>query len=190
MPKPHPVGRKRAEQKATDTLALFKVDRPPVPIERICQELKLRVVYDDQLFETSSVLIQQPSGELILGINSRHAPRRQRFSLAHELGHALLHNSSAKQSDDGKAFVSRPLQVLFRDGLAGQGTDAVEIDANTFAAALLMPEGMVRESFNRAPRDQLSATTDALVNELADLYDVSSQAMSFRLVNLGLIDPT
>jgi Zn-dependent peptidase ImmA (M78 family) len=36
--------------------------------------------------------------------------------------------------------------VILRDESAGQGTDRVEIDANTFAATLLMPEDMIRAS--------------------------------------------
>jgi Zn-dependent peptidase ImmA (M78 family) len=174
---------------AAETLATFKVGRPPVPIELLCHDLMLVVVHDELPYETSSLLIQQPNGRLVLGVNARHSARRQRFSLAHELGHALLHNQSLEQPDDGEAFVSRPLQVLFRDGLAGQGTDRVEIDANVFAAALLMPANMIRESFGRVLKETPNRTLDDLVGDLADEYDVSDQAMSFRLVNLGLMDP-
>jgi hypothetical protein len=101
----------------------------PVPVEEISANLGLEVVYENLPPDTSSVLIRQPNGRHVIGVNTRHAARRQRFSLAHELGHALLHfPPEAPHSDE--AVVDRPLEWLFPDGLAGQGTTGVEIDAN------------------------------------------------------------
>ena len=62
-------------------------------------------------------------------------------------------------------------------------TDREEVEANRFAAALLMPDHMVRswiarESFQTAPE---------LVERLAKSFGVSKVAVNFRLVNLGLI---
>ncbi len=79
--------------------------------------------------------------------------------------------------------------MIFRDKSAGQGTDRVEIDANTFAATLLMPEDMVRTQLRRRWEQDLSRPVDLVVADLAAEFDVSVQAMQFRLVNLGLADP-
>ncbi len=179
---------RRAEQRATELIAQQGIVSPPVPVEEICQRLGLHVVYESLPFDTSSVLIRQPNGRQVIGVNARHALKRQRFSLAHELGHALLHVSDQPPRGD-EAVVSRPLEVLFRDGLAGQGTDQIEIAANNFAAALLMPVSLVRAQFQKRWNHTTTKRLDDVISSLADDFDVSEQAMRYRLVNLGMIDP-
>lgn len=178
---------RQAEARANQLIAVQGVRSPPVPIEDICERLGLDVVYEALPHDTSSVLIRQPNGRQVIGVNARHALKRQRFSLAHELGHALLHVSENPRR--GEAVVSRPLEILFRDGVASQGTNTTEIAANSFAAALLMPGDLVRERFRRRWQQDLTRRLDDVVEDLVNEFDVSEQAMRYRLVNLGLIDP-
>jgi Zn-dependent peptidase ImmA (M78 family) len=185
---PRAVGPKKAEQRAVELLQTRGTTKAPVPIEEIAEELGLEVLYESLPTETSSVLIRQPDGRRVIGVNARHAPRRQRFSLAHELGHALLHFPKGAPEED-EAVVSRPLEVLFRDGLASQGTDRIEIDANVFAATLLMPQALVTSRFRSRWQQDRSRHVDEVIHDLADEFEVSSQAMRYRLVNLGLVDP-
>jgi Zn-dependent peptidase ImmA (M78 family) len=182
------VGRPKAEKRAAALLEDQGISDLPIPVEEISEHLGLEVFYETLPTETSSVLIRQPDGRRVIGVNARHAPRRQRFSLAHEIGHALLHFPEEAPTD-GEAVVSRPLEVLFRDGVAGQGTSRVEIDANAFAAALLMPEQLVWARFHRRWQTDVSRRVDDVIDDLADEFDVSAQAMRYRLVNLGLVDP-
>lgn len=182
------VGTKRAAQRAAALLESQEVTKPPIPVEEICENLDLLVVYEALPNDTSSVLIRHPDGRRVIGVNARHAPRRRRFSLAHELGHAFLHFPEEPPADD-EAVVSRPLEVLFRNGVAGQGTNAVEVEANAFAAALLMPEDFVVSRLRRLWQQDPSRRLDDAIEDLADDFDVSAQAMRFRLVNLGLADP-
>lgn len=94
--------------------------------------------------------------------NVREAPVRQRFTVAHELGHfALGHEDSPR--DSGNFFSSR---------------DPKERQANRFAAALLMPESLVRHYYTNG--------ADRSVAALAQLFGVSKDAMGYRLINLGL----
>lgn len=182
------VGIKRAQRAAQELIAGHHADVPPVPVEQIVAAQGLKVVYETLQKETSAVLVRQPDGTRVIGVNALHAPTRQRFSLAHELGHAVLH-FEPEAPEFSEAVVDRPLQVLFRDGLASAGTNKVEIDANAFAAELLMPQGLTQQAFrdalSRHPRD-----TDRAIRELARDFDVSPQAMTYRLVNLHLIDPS
>lgn len=182
------VGAKKAAVRAASLLETQGITKAPVPVEDICETLGLVVIYETLPNDTSSVLIRHPNGGQVIGVNSRHASRRQRFSLAHELGHALLHFSDQPPQDD-EAVVSRPLEVLFRDGVAGQGTNAVEIDANAFAAELLMPSELVSSRLRRRWEQDTSRRLDDVIEDLADEFDVSVQAMRYRLVNLGFIDP-
>lgn len=178
---------RHAEARATELITAQGVHAPPVPVEEICERLGLDVVYEVLPHDTSSLLIRHPDGRQVIGVNARHAFRRQRFSLAHELGHALLHVSDNPRR--GEAVVSRPLEILFRDGVASRGTDTIEIAANSFAAALLMPADLVRSRFRKRLQHDLTRRLDDVIEDLADEFDVSDQAMRYRLVTLGLIDP-
>ena len=184
----HAVGTHRAEQEAMRLLAENGIHRPPVDPVGLARRKGMLVVYENLPSDTSSVLIREPSGRRLIGINSRHSPTRQRFSTAHELGHALLHFDSNKPAII-EAAVSRPLEVLFRDGVAEQGTDRVEIDANVFAASLLMPAELIRGAFRSGLEQDRRRSVSRVIEELATDFDVSEQALRYRLINLHLIDP-
>jgi len=64
-------------------------------------------------------------------------------------------------------------------------TDPKEIDANQFAAELLMPKSFLLSDFSGMKGDQ-----EDIVVRLAKRYKVSRQAMEYRLANLGLLVPT
>jgi len=71
---------------------------------------------------------------------------------------------------------------LLRDQVSAQATDPKEIEANRFAAALLMPSSFLKASLRsyQAPLKQED------IEALAGKYEVSFQAMAFRLANLGV----
>lgn len=179
----------KAEHIALDLLHQWDMAACPVDVEAIAELLEIEVVFESLPYETSSVLIRQSDGRRVIGVNARHAKKRQRFSIAHEIGHATLHLAD-QAPDDGEAVVSRPLEVLFRDDLASAGTSRREIEANTFAANLLMPGPLVHKTFRECWKVNSPRSLDEVVDDLANEFDVSGQAMRYRLVNLGLIDPT
>lgn len=179
----------KAERVALEILNKCDVTEYPVDVESIAALLEIDVVFESLPYETSSVLIRESDGRRVIGVNARHPKKRQRFSVAHEIGHASLH-LGARTPEDAEAVVSRPLEVLFRDGLASSGTSRKEIEANTFAANLLMPRPLVQEAFKSCWKKDSSRSVDDVLEDLANDFDVSSQAMRYRLVNLGLIDPT
>lgn len=122
----------------------------------------------------------------IIGVNDRNASVRQRFTIAHEIGHLLLHK-------DTLVFVDRQFlgvvpskgiedPQFYRNAVSSQAIDPREIEANRFAAALLMPEDFLRRDVGNHP---LPLTADALAT-LAARFEVSQQAMVFRLINLGI----
>lgn len=108
--------------------------------------------------------------------NKLEAIQRQRFTIAHELGHFLLHK------DERPLFIDKSEKILYRDINSSTGEIKKEREANAFAASLLMPKYLLIES--------ISSSLDGIESEidtLAQLYNVSSQAMMFRLSNLGFI---
>jgi Zn-dependent peptidase ImmA (M78 family) len=117
---------------------------------------------------------QNQSGREIIGVNSLHPPVRQRFTIAHELGHAVLHAREGLHLD--QAF-----KLRFRDATSSLAVDPEEMDANRFAAELLMPA----EEVIGLLEDGLDVNDDPAVRQIARHFGVSQQAMTYRIVNLG-----
>jgi Zn-dependent peptidase ImmA (M78 family) len=101
----------------------------------------------------------------VVGVNSLHHPRRQRFSIAHELAHFLLHSSSQHE------FVDKTY-LRYQD----EATDPMEREADQFAGELLMPENAFRELVTQG----ITSVTD-----LSDRFDTSSVAIRYRARQLG-----
>ena len=114
----------------------------------------------------------------VIGINADHHPNRQRFTIAHELGHFLLHSGEDVHID--QQFV-----MLRRDVKSSEGTNEEEMEANLFAAELLMPEEFLAEDIRGF--DFLDHVDESRISELAKKYRVSSQAMTIRLTTLGYL---
>src|SRR5262245_58026704 len=74
---------------AQQLLAQARITAPPVDIEELCARCAVHVVKAPFSKEISGVILDLDNGPVI-GVNQDHAPVRQRFSVAHELGHYLL----------------------------------------------------------------------------------------------------
>lgn len=166
------------EDRAAEILKKLKIDKAPVPVERIAKHLGATLQFEpfDGKDDVSGMLFRDAE-RTVIGINSKHVRTRQRFSIAHELGHLQLHK--------GKMYVDA--RVNFRDAVSGLAIDQEEIEANAFAAALLMPQTLVLNEIRKAIKKRESHDVPVIVDELARAFDVSKQAMEIRLKNLGLI---
>jgi Zn-dependent peptidase ImmA (M78 family) len=182
------VTTRTATRRAEQVLAEMGTIDAPIPVEAIAQRVGLNVVFQDLPRDTSAVIIRTSDGHRVIAVNASHSLTRQRFSIAHEIAHALLH-LPADPPASGDAVVDKPIEVLFRDGIAAMGVDKREIEANAFAGELLMPAKGLRERFRELLQVSSRKATEALVRELAADYEVSTQAMGYRLANLNLIDP-
>ena len=165
-----------AEKRANQTLRKLGIGTLPIPISDIAEHLGLRLQSFALGDEVSGVLVVDGDTGVI-GYNSSHPQVRQRFTIAHEIGHFLLHRS------DSTLFIDERYFALFRDKKSSQGSDHREREANSFAAALLMPANLVRDEIEQHDFD--FADEDAL-NSLARKFQVSAQSMAYRLSNLGL----
>jgi Zn-dependent peptidase ImmA (M78 family) len=87
-----------------------------------------------------------------------------------------------KNSTHSRLFIDR--FVAFRDDESSAGSDWEEVEANAFGAALLMPARLVREEIKK---HKLDLDDDDDLSALAKRFHVSTSAMSYRLVNLGLL---
>lgn len=149
----------------------------PIDIEAIVKAHGI-VIRSQELEDSVSGMLVIKDGRTAIGLNENHHPNRQRFTLAHELGHFLLHRNVSNIFIDAST-------IFFRDGMSSDGSKTQEIDANAFAAELLMPEKQVREVINSQPLD---AFDEGAVRRLAAQFGVSAQALTIRLTRLGLIN--
>ena len=130
----------------------------PVDPSKFAVENGISVLYDDELEKTGRSGRYSPEKRTIY-INRKEPEYRQRFTVAHELGHCLLEHGARNR-------VNKTLEA----------PDHCEREANQFAAELLMPEYAVKKL---APDNGLDM--------LAWYFDVSTTAMYFRMKNLGLL---
>lgn len=153
--------------------------RIPVPVELIAHRLNLEVEAAPLGDDVSGVLVVGKNAGTI-GYNSAQSPVRQRFTIAHEIGHYVLHAAESKD----KLFIDKQYTASYRrDSASSTGGEIEEIQANSFAAALLMPEELIRQELKTMHFDM--GNEDALF-QLASKFEVSSQAMSIRLGSLGI----
>lgn len=173
----------RSERSAQALLRDFDIEEPPVPVEHIARSLGVHlqfVPYDDEM---SGMLYRDKERRVtVMGINSFHASTRQRFSIAHELGHLQLHTQRLM-------FVDKLFRVNTSSQEAGSGRRLEEIEANSFAAALLMPEHFIDEALRGHTSQGDPLDEDVLLRDLAKRFEVSHEAMRYRLTNLGQLIP-
>lgn len=115
---------------------------------------------------------QHSAGGVYCRVADGGRTQRQRFTIAHELGHFLLHEGITNHVD-------RSYRVNFRSAESSQATNVEEIEANYFAASILMPKHMLD-----ARNAEEALDNDAMVGALAREFHVSRLAMSLRLANL------
>ena len=166
-----------AERSATKILDELGIEKAPVPVEEVARSLGADVVY--RAFEGDvSGMVYRDRSEKLIGVNSSHAPNRQRFTVAHEVGHLVLHKGTPVFVD---SFEGR---INWRDGASAKE----ESEANAFAAELLMPRAFVDREVEQAMDDQPLSPT-RLIGDMAKTFKVSQQSMKYRLENLGILDP-
>jgi Zn-dependent peptidase ImmA (M78 family) len=166
-----------AAEKLIDRLGITAA---PVDVDAIAAELGLSIVREDLGSEISALLVTHDRSSVI-GVHSGHSKTRRRFSIAHEIGHFVLRH----QFEQGEhVHVDQGRFVSERSARASAGVDPKEIEANHFAAALLMPTKLVREHVGQFGRGPL---LESEISQLAKDFEVSEQAMTIRLSTLSLI---
>jgi Zn-dependent peptidase ImmA (M78 family) len=172
-----------------DLLTRHSIPSPPVPVEDLARALGADIQRRPAEDELSGFLLRDNKEQrAVIGVNSNHPQNRQRFTIAHELGHFLLHETEKMHVDrDDRGF-----QVKLRSKGAASDISVDEREANLFAAELLMPAVFLeRDLFLDTDvsniGDRLDLLNEKVLGPLARRYRVSSQALTFRLASLGYI---
>lgn len=170
-----PFARQQAERLAEQ----MGEDTAPVNVKRVAQKLGLRVV-EANLGEGVSGLLITGGDDRCICVQADDHVNRKRFTIAHEIGHYHLKH----QFKPGEhVHVDRGNLISQRSIRSSEGVDPMEVEANQFAACLLMPSGLLRV----AAAEIEGPLHDDDVQELADAFGVSEQAMTIRLSTLRLL---
>ncbi len=161
---------RESRRRAVQVLEMVGVDTPPVDVHRIAKHLGFDVIPFDFPDSVSGVTFIE-HGVKSIGVNAGHAPTRQRFSIAHEIAH-YLHGHEAY--DERKVHVEENRGFL-------NSHNRQEMEANEFAAELLMPLYLLRQEITGPELD---------VPALARRYQVSEQAMWIQLFDHRLVSPS
>lgn len=139
----------------------------PVKVGELATELGLKVVRTPLPPKISGLI--KPSADAPAGfeirVNKYESPERQRFTVAHEVAHFLLH-----RDEIGSGVVD---SIMYRSNL----TSRKEAEANKLAADIVMPAKAVGRELERLG----GRRTDDVVEELAAMFRVSVPAMKIRL---------
>lgn len=162
---PRPPAEYSVDFAARDALRIAdsrNLKKTPLDVLGLASSIGISVEYLPLATEISGFLKRKGS-IWVIGVNSLHHPNRQRFTIAHELGHYFLHRDHGDFEDT--ALFRKELQYNHR-----------EFDANSFASKLLMPENAFRETVIKYPGN---------IEFVAKYFGVSKAAAIFRAETLG-----
>lgn len=145
----------------------------PVKLGKLAKELGVAIKVSSMPTGVSGQ-IKREGNDYVVRVNRHEARERQRFTIAHELSHYLLHRSVIDSSPDGIRD-----NVLYRSG----EPEHIEFEANRLAADIVMPMKLVRKVVENEYR---GVVTDATIESLAARFQVSKAAMEIRLSSLKM----
>ncbi len=140
----------------------------PVDVEKLCVRLSVSIVSKCAIQEHEAMLVRTEGGATLFVSEQAKYQTRRRFTIAHALGHLIIpwHLQIVYQCRSGNgSFIEENPQ---------------EIEANEFAAELLMPEPHVRNDVPGLTNLDLSALLELAHSK----YEVSFSALLHRVVLL------
>jgi Zn-dependent peptidase ImmA (M78 family) len=151
-----------AQREAESLIDKYKIARPPIDPEAIAKDLGVDVVYAEfnkDISDQISGYIDPAACQIV--VNKAISASRKIYTIAHELGHYILHRDYANSQD---------YQVLLRRNQYEGVKPPEEQEADAFAANLLVPMKFLRQY-----KDVASSS------ELARLFCVSHDVILHRL---------
>lgn len=148
----------------------------PVPVVAIAKDLGITIFETFDFSASESGSIRKEKAEYIIYLNGLDIPTRKRFTIAHEIGHFLLHRDYLDQGHEAVTNIKQPvvLNRASRPKVVTAEDKKREIEANKFAAELLMPKEAFEAAFEEANN----------LEELANTFNVSPSAAAVRAENL------
>ena len=155
------------EDLTSDILLNNDMYKIPVNVIKIAQNNNIDVFEADLSNKASGAIrydITNDKFEIL--VNKNDSIERQRFTIAHELGHFFLHQDILRDEE-------LHIDTLYRDS----NSNDREKEVDYFAGALLMNKMLLEKMYDE----------NNSIAELANIFNVSVSAMTVRLDILGLI---
>jgi Zn-dependent peptidase ImmA (M78 family) len=192
----HRGWQQRVRARAQGYIQKYNIREPPTPVDQIivAEGLTIAPMRWGRHYPLDGLFVRS---KRVIAINLDKPPRRQRFSLAHELGHYALNHNYLKQLGDEIDIDHPPEATRF-------GHQSLEGEADEFANELLVP-GALLQRFREASASQQEDTGQAFYRpfanlgkprhnerarnekELADLFEVSSEVIFIALTRYKLL---
>lgn len=167
----------KIDRTVAELLKKHRVTDPAVDVEKIARKEGATVKFERFNSEISGLLLRRGTSATI-AVDETQAKTRQRFTIAHELGHLMLH-------DGEELRVDRTFRLNLRSPRSETAEDVEEVEANAFAAMLLMPRPFLLSDLED---HSIDLDDEGEIKTLAKRYEVSAWSMTIRLINLHLID--
>jgi Zn-dependent peptidase ImmA (M78 family) len=151
-------------KKAEDLLEENFILEPPVDVYELARLNGLEIIEKKFPKEQSHIsgFVTIDNGINRMYVNLNDAPSRRKFTVAHELGHWLLHSEELEKNPNRS--------ILFRIAIGELNKDPLEKEANIFAANLLVPLKLLNKY-----RDNKT------IEQLSELFNVSKDVIGYRL---------
>ncbi|MCK4947760.1 MAG: ImmA/IrrE family metallo-endopeptidase [Candidatus Aureabacteria bacterium] len=142
-----------------------EVNCDPLDVEDLAKKLGIRVEFVELSDDLSGKLFyDEESGQWRIQVNTYHHPNRQRYTIAHELGHFCKHKHLSHIFED---------KIFFRGGESKRS----EWQANEFASEILMPEYKFKKQVRSGVKE---------IKDLARFFKVSTLTVRLRAKSLGM----
>jgi Zn-dependent peptidase ImmA (M78 family) len=178
------MGKKTAQirKKVEALLDVNGITEAPVNPQKVAKQLGLEILSKPADDDLSGFLFRDLKVQrAFIGVNQNHHPNRRRFTIAHEIGHFVLHNVEGFHFDsENKNYL-----LKLRSKTSQLDDEWEEREANEFAAELLMPKRFVDKDVQGLDNSDLLFGEE--LPKLARKYGVSVRALTYRLANLGHI---
>ncbi len=154
------------------------INETPIPVVAVAKDLGIDIFETPDFAHHESGSIKKEGNTFVIYLNTNDSIERKRFTIAHEIGHFLLHKNYL---DKGKELVDESKQptpgVVLKRAINDDmdlEKRKMEVQANRFAAELLMPEEMFKKVWNES----------IVIEEIAEAFNVSPSAVTVRAKEL------
>lgn len=155
------------EQYAQDIIESFNLT-PPIDLDKILERLDIKINYETLISMEALLIISQGKKNIILDNYRARNEKREKFTIAHEIGHYLIPwHDNLQQCDNTVNFDS---------------DDKIEQEANDFASELLVPEEYLLQDL-----EDKKLTLD-LIKNLSEKYNVSLVVMARRILKYSEVE--
>lgn len=153
----------------------FKLETP-IDLKLLVEQLGGKLFETTDIVDNMEAKIEKLGSSFEITIDQDKNEKRKRFSIAHELGHLFLHMGYLVNPEKWNNTIEYVDSVYYR-----YGYNIEEFEANEFAACLLMP---LEEFVDISQKNFKDGFYN--IEEIANFFDVSTQAVSNRGKFLGL----